>query len=215
MDTDGLGKTQRQGTDQCDVFRCASAAPHRRSAKKCLISVILYTIAFLSLGSQITLAQRRAVRGVQPRIIQANIKRPSKPLRAIIVEPTAPIANLLTRAEEGIARRDWKFAIDCLQRVIDNPQDSLLAQQRPDSGGVEHFESARTKATRTLASLPPEALRSYRRLFDGKAKRLFQKGASNHDAASLRSGIYHSRGIRMSNSNLLGRWRVVFRHDAG
>ena len=156
------------------------------------------------------MAQRRALRGVQPRVIQANIKRPAKPQRAIVIEPTAPIANLLTRAEEGIARRDWKFAIDCLQRVIDNPQDSLLARHQPDSEGIDHFESARRKAVRTLASLPPEALRSYRRLFDGKAKRLFQKGTNNHDAAALRKLVrrYAMTNYGTSAIDLLLSWAL-------
>lgn len=192
MDTDRLGKTRRQGDDQRTGVRYAHVAPRRRRvhSTKCLIHVILFCVIVQIAGSHNAPAQRRAVRGVQPRVIQANIKRPAKPLRAIVIEPTAPIANLLTRAEEGVSRRDWKFAIDCLQRVIDNPQDSLLTRHQPDSVGIDHFESARRKAVRTLASLPPEALRSYRRLFDGKAKRLFQQGVNNHDAAPLRKLVH-------------------------
>ncbi len=51
----------------------------------------------------------------------------------VLIEPSAPTANLFARAEEGIARRDWKFTIDCLQRIIDDPQDSLV--RRPSAPG--------------------------------------------------------------------------------
>ena len=55
-----------------------------------------------------------------------RIAQPRPP--AALIETSAPISNLFSRAEEGVARGDWKFAIDCLQRIIDDPQASLVAR---------------------------------------------------------------------------------------
>ncbi|MHC4695805.1 MAG: outer membrane protein assembly factor BamB family protein [Planctomycetota bacterium] len=124
-----------------------------------------------------------------------------------VIEVSAPLANLLARAEEGIARRDWKFAIDSLQRIIDDPIGSLVpvtpvgpivstvestdSDVAPgfqlvdgDCGGV--FESTRRQATQRIAALGPEGLRTYRLLYDGKAKRLFDRARATSNPADLR-----------------------------
>jgi outer membrane protein assembly factor BamB len=105
----------------------------------------------------------------------------------LLIETSPPIANLLTRAEDGVARRDWKLAIDSLQRVIDDRAGTLVPR---DDGAMEGgllFESAGRLAMRRLASLPPEGLLAYRVLFDGKAKGLFDRAKTENDRAALRA----------------------------
>lgn len=115
----------------------------------------------------------------------------------VLIEMSAPTANLFERADEGIERADWKFAIDCLQRIIDDPEGSLTIQSE---GHWEHgfvrsegetvlYETARRRAIRRLASLPPEGLRAYRMLFDGKAKRLFEIGKASPGCDELRAVV--------------------------
>ncbi len=111
------------------------------------------------------------------------------PADPMLIDASAPIVNLLTRAEEGIARQDWKFAIDSLQRVIDEPEGSLVERppsEVPGDNGVL-YESARRQANRRLATLPPEGLEAYRVLFDGKAKSLLERARAAHDATALRT----------------------------
>jgi len=107
----------------------------------------------------------------------------------LLIEPSPPIANLLTQAEDGIARRDWKLAIDSLQRVIDDRAGTLVPR---DDGAVEGgalFESTGRLALRRLASLPPEGLLAYRVLFDGKAKGLFERAKAAGDPVALRAVV--------------------------
>ena len=104
----------------------------------------------------------------------------------VLIEPTAPIANLFARADDGVSRSDWKFTIDCLQRVLESEDPSLVSDH---DGGVEGewlFRSVRRRALERLASLPGPALASYRLLYDGRAKRLFELGVASHDESQLR-----------------------------
>ncbi len=106
-------------------------------------------------------------------------------LRQAFIEVAPPVANLLARAEEGIERSDWKFAIDSLQRVIEDPQRSLVRREDVSDEAGAVFESARLQALRRLASLPPEGLQAYRLLFDGKAKSLYRQAVDTHDSSKL------------------------------
>lgn len=112
---------------------------------------------------------------------------PSTRHAGVVIEASAPVMNLFGRAQEGIDRRDWKFAIDSLQRIIDDPQWSLLPREQPDAGGYQLYESARRRALRQLAALPPAGLAAYRVLHDGEAKGMLQRARDAHDTALLRS----------------------------
>ena len=103
----------------------------------------------------------------------------------MLIDTSAPVLNLLQRADEGIARADWKLVIDSLQRVIDDPEGTWVG--RSDGAGDEGtlYESSRRQAVRVLASLPPEGLRAYRLLYDGQAKRLFDRARAEHDSSAL------------------------------
>jgi outer membrane protein assembly factor BamB/predicted negative regulator of RcsB-dependent stress response len=105
---------------------------------------------------------------------------------SMLIETSAPILNLLNRAEEGIAREDWKFAIDSLQRIIEDAEGSLVARSENEEESGGWFESARRLATRRLATLPPAGLEAYAILYDGKAKGLFERAREEHDTESLR-----------------------------
>ncbi len=104
----------------------------------------------------------------------------------ILIEPTAPIVNLFERAREGIDRRDWKFALDSLQRIIDDPQGSLLARDTGGDRAFTLFESARRRAIRQIADLPPQGLTAYRQLHDGQAKGMLRRAREGHDVTLLR-----------------------------
>ena len=58
------------------------------------------------------------------------------------VAESAPINDLLDRARDGARRGDWKFVVDSLQRVIDDPQGALTTVDG------EIYESARMQAYR-------------------------------------------------------------------
>ncbi len=126
----------------------------------------------------------------------------------ILIETSAPILNLFTRAEDGIAREDWKFAIDSLQRIIEDPEGALVPwfEGGTDVDGL--FESARRLATRNIATLPPAGLEAYRILYDGRAKALFERARADHDTAGLRTVVdrYQLTQYGDDAADLLASW---------
>ncbi|MFQ5490525.1 MAG: hypothetical protein ACE5GE_07365, partial [Phycisphaerae bacterium] len=112
--------------------------------------------------------------------VAAQGRGPRQPDGASI-EESAPINNLIRRASEAIERRDWKFAIDSLQRIIEQPEGALLLR------GPGLYESSRLLAERTLSELPVEGLAAYRILYDGQARRHFDQAVERHDLPALRS----------------------------
>ncbi len=154
----------------------------------CLMAVTLPVLCLVSL----TVAQRfpqaiplnRPPPAQRPRVSSPNRQPPP-----ILIEPSAPILNLFERAEEGLARADWKFAIDCLQRIVEDPSGSLSARWAGAMDRGVLYESVRLRAIRRLGSLPPEAQRTYRLLFDGKAKRLLEQGWASRDPGPLRTAV--------------------------
>ena len=132
------------------------------------------------------LAQRELRLPLRNQVVRPRPQAPQPPTEepVVLLGPTAPIANLFDRAAEGIARQDWKFTLDCLQRIIDDPEGSMMPQPEAQGRGAA-FESARRRALRQLASLPPEALQVYRLIQDGRARRLLEKGLQSRDSAAL------------------------------
>ncbi len=105
----------------------------------------------------------------------------------LLIETSPPVANLLMRAEEGLQRRDWKLAIDSLQRVIDDRSGTLVPREDYSLRDGLIFESARRRAVRQLATLPAEGMLAYRVLYDGKAKGLFERARAASDEEAMKA----------------------------
>lgn len=105
----------------------------------------------------------------------------------VLIQASGPIAALFAKADEGIARRDWKLAVDSLQRIIEDPEGALLVRNDGAIGGGVLYESARRQAQRQLATLPPEGLAAYRLLLDGAAKGILERARESHDERLLRT----------------------------
>lgn len=160
-------------------------------------------------------AQRRQAGQPEGRRGRGNlVVRPSGASTAspgfAMIHLSPPIQNLFQRAEEGAAREDWKFAIDSLQRIIDDPEGSLV--RRDDSIGTQGilYESARRRAVRMLAGLPPEGIQAYRLLYDGKAKGLFDRAESTRDKAALEDVVekYFLTRFGDDAADLLASWAL-------
>lgn len=130
---------------------------------------------------------------------------------AIVIETAPPIVNLFSRADEGIARSDWKFAIDSLQRIVDDKDSGLFPiGDRPSQAGPVLYEPARRVAVRRLAELPPEGLRAYRLLYDGRAKGIYERARVAHDADRLRQVVtrYALTSYGDDAADLLAAWAL-------
>ncbi len=143
----------------------------------------------LALGAAIGAGRAEAQEaGDLIRIVPARHDSPGFNLEGapLLIDTSAPVVNLLQRAEEGIARGDWKLVIDSLQRVIDDPEGALVARSEGTSAHGILYESARRQAASVLAGLPAEGLLAYRLFYDGGAKRIFERARVEHDHEALR-----------------------------
>ena len=133
-----------------------------------------------------------------------KVPRRSQPEAApVLISVSAPIENLIRKAEEGIDRRQWKLAIDSLQRVIESPERSLVP-----TADSRRYESIRNVALDMLSSLPEEALASYHLLYDGKASAMYERARSQHDLDQLQIVVdrYLLTDVGGRASTLLASW---------
>ncbi|MCO6438248.1 MAG: PQQ-binding-like beta-propeller repeat protein [Phycisphaerae bacterium] len=140
------------------------------------------------MGGMVTLLWLPTVSFAQP--MRTGIEKPE--VMAVApgrIEEAPPILNLLQKADEAVAREDWKLAVDSLQRVIDDPGGAMLARKGGDGAGGQLYESARRTAIRAVSALPAEGLRTYRILLDGKAKGLYERAKSERDTDALREVV--------------------------
>lgn len=97
-----------------------------------------------------------------------------------ILHPSEEATTLLERADEALAREDWKLVVDSLQRIIELPGDHVLATTDTK------YESARLHAQRRLGAMPQAGLEVYRMIYDGQAQAIFDQAVAEHDMAALR-----------------------------
>ncbi len=153
------------------------------------IPALLLTLAFAVQTSAQKNPQPAAAPVPLPaQVLPANLQPREEPRESMpaLVQASGPVMALFQRAEEGVARRDWKLAVDSLQRIIEETEGSLLPGPGRTMPGGSLYESSRRQAMRALGTLPPEGIAAYRLLHDGTARGLLERGIADHDAASLR-----------------------------
>ncbi len=169
----------------CDSLLGFYMATRHISSRIILLAMISVAVAF---SSKVSGQANPPKRGVNVRRTPArNTPKVNIAPRAsrVLLETSAPIANLLQRAEDAIVREDWKLAIDSMQRVIDAPDGSLVLLSKDEIEATTLYQSASRYAAGRIASLPPEGLAAYRVLYDGKAKRLYEQAIAAHQADGL------------------------------
>ncbi|MGQ9650125.1 MAG: outer membrane protein assembly factor BamB family protein [Phycisphaerae bacterium] len=110
--------------------------------------------------------------------------RNASPDSSPVIQVSEEAASLMARAREGVERRDWKLAIDSLQRIVELSGEHIL---RVDDN---RYEMARIQAHRQIAALPIEGLQAYRTLNDAEAAMLFEEGLRHHDAGLLTTVVH-------------------------
>ncbi len=166
------------------VAQNAGSVRSKRDAVRSFLTILAFSSCVLSFESQAR-AQLEPEDLVDTRRWLHNAE-PQEGM-PLLIETSPPIANLLMRAEEGILRRDWKLAIDSLQRVIDDRVGTLVPRENGANPGGLLFESGRRRALRRLATLPAEGMLAYRVLYDGKAKGLFERAKAASDAPAMQA----------------------------
>lgn len=145
--------------------------------------LLLTGASFILLPPDLLPAQAPVVR-IRPAQDQAQTN--TADYFAAVLHPSEEATTLLSRAQEGASRQDWKLVVDSYQRIIELPGDHILA-----TNDTKH-ESARQHAQRQLAALPPDGLRAYRLIYDGEATAIFSRSVEQHDETGLRRLIDRS-----------------------
>ncbi|MCH7923892.1 MAG: PQQ-binding-like beta-propeller repeat protein [Planctomycetes bacterium] len=104
-----------------------------------------------------------------------------------VIGLSASTANLFSRADEGLARKDWKLVVDSLQRIVESQDSSLVAAGESDAASMDRFESVQWNAVRRLSNLPAEGLAAYRLIYDGRAKGMLDRASASGDEEGLRT----------------------------
>lgn len=125
------------------------------------------------------LSAQRAMPVIPPPLLDEADPAAPNPYAAVL-HASEEATTLLSRAQEGAARQDWKLVVDSLQRIIDLPGDHIL-ETTP-----ARYESARQHAWRQLGAMPPEGLKAYRLIYDGEAAAIYAQAVAEHDEAALR-----------------------------
>src|SRR3954469_13404648 len=66
--------------------------------------------------------------------------------------------RLIQAAQDYIKTKDWRIAGECLQALLETPEDSFIEVKRTNEAGQESEVkvSVRTEANRLIGALPPE-----------------------------------------------------------
>ncbi len=92
------------------------------------------------------------------------------------------LAGYLEAAEDRIKEGKHDQAIDILQTLVDQPDSGFVA-----SKDKRHYTAIWQHASRLIGDMPPEGLKLYRRLYEPKARVLFNRAVENRDVTLLRS----------------------------
>jgi outer membrane protein assembly factor BamB/tetratricopeptide (TPR) repeat protein len=126
----------------------------------------------------------------------ANSSGRAKPLP--LVNTDEDLAGYLNQARDCIDGNEPLRAIEILQRVIDRPEASLIA----DPEG-RRFVSLASKASELIGTMDAEGLALYRSIYDPQAQRLYEEALAAGDAFALRRiafrYLHSSYGARALN----------------
>lgn len=142
------------------------------------------------------------------------------------------VEQVMRAAETAVRRKDWKSAVELLQKILDQPEDTLY---RLSDG---RWQSVRRSANELLGSSPAETLQDYRTQYSGLAQQMlnearrsgrtadyvnvanrFQHTPAGHEAINYLGSMHFDRGefglaaawfqqIIDSNLSHDGPWRV-------
>src|SRR5262249_39812629 len=110
-----------------------------------------------------------------------------------VTDPRAPYdrkgADWLRKAASHAQANEWKPALELLQRVTEQPEDSLY---RTDSG---QWVSLHAEADRLRGEAPAEALADYRTQYGGLARQLLNAALRSGDLPAIgrvAKGFFHT-----------------------
>ncbi len=130
--------------------------------------------------------RKRTVRPGMPGNEESNDARDPVESRA---PHDAKVEQLLSVAESAVRKKNWKSAVELIQRLLDQPEDSL---HRTADG---QWKSIRRTANRILGQLPEATLAEYRAQFGGLAQQQLaaaKRSRQTADFVNVATRFFHT-----------------------
>src|SRR5436305_1387305 len=95
--------------------------------------------------------------------------------------------RLIRTAQDYIKKKEWRTAVECLQSLLENRDDSFLVIDAPDDQGRTEKRriSVRTEANRLIGDLPPDGLEFYQVQYGQAADARLKEALERNDPAIL------------------------------
>lgn len=110
-----------------------------------------------------------------------------QPTDAVSLPRNPESKRLIQAAQDYIKKKEWRIAAECLQSLLENPDDSFVEVRRKDKSGVEQSVrvSVRDEANRIIGELPPDGLESYQLQYGQAASDRLREATERADPVLL------------------------------
>jgi tetratricopeptide (TPR) repeat protein len=156
--------------------------------------------------------------GQQP--APAPVKVPAKPAPgddpkftdAVTLPRNPESKRLIQAAQDYIRKKEWRIAAECLQSLLETPEDSFIEVKRSNDAGQESDVrvSVRAEANRLIGELPAEGLESYQLQYGQAAADRLREAVAAADPvllAEVAQRYFHTKS-GLTATDLLGTYHL-------
>lgn len=120
--------------------------------------------------------------------------------------------RLIQAAQDYIRKKEWRIAAECLQSLLETPEDSFIEVKRKNDAGQESDlrVSVRTEANRLIGELPAEGLESYQLQYGQAAADRLREAVATADPvllAEVAQRYFHTKA-GLTATDLLGTYHL-------
>jgi len=120
--------------------------------------------------------------------------------------------RLIQAAQDYIRKKEWRIAAECLQSLLETPEDSFIEVKRNNDAGQESEVrvSVRTEANRLIGELPADGLESYRLQYGQVAADRLREAVAAADPvllAEVAQRYFHTKS-GLTATDLLGTYHL-------
>jgi outer membrane protein assembly factor BamB/tetratricopeptide (TPR) repeat protein len=153
-------------------------------------------------------AQRKAIPANPPAIVGKAEEEKAPFVDAVTVPTNRESKRLIQAAQDYIKKKEWGTAVECLQSLLEDKQDSFIEIDATDDKGkpTKRRISVRTDANRLIGELPAEGLQMYQLKYGPAADEHLKTALETNDPgllAEVAQRYLHTRA-GADATNLLG-----------
>jgi outer membrane protein assembly factor BamB len=120
--------------------------------------------------------------------------------------------RLIQAAQDYVKNQEWRIAGECLQSLLETPEDSFIEVTRKNDRGQDATirVSVRSEANRIIGELPPDGLESYQVQYGQVAAEKLKQALETADPVMLAevSQRYFNTKAGQEATNLLGTYQL-------